>query len=68
MMDNDQVELAAKDVFILMDVPKPDHLDIENKRRVTRDSQDNESDSQTSLNSNEQMLIDVCNVFYFDTF
>lgn len=65
MMDNDQVELAAKDVFVLMDVPEPAHLDVENKRQVTRDSQDNENESKISLSSNERMLVEVCNVFLF---
>lgn len=67
MMDNNQVELAAKDVFVLMDVHKPNLLDLENKYPVTYGLKDDENSSKISLDSSEQAIIDVCNVFCFDT-
>lgn len=67
MMNNDRIEFAAKDIFVLLDVPTPNNLDVDNKWRIRNDSQNDENFSQFSSDSGKNVLFDVCNVFYFNT-
>lgn len=65
MMADEQIELASKDVFVLLDVPESKNLDIRNKWQNQNDSKNDDNDSLFSLDNDEKFSCNVCNISYY---
>lgn len=60
-MANEPFELAAKDVFVLLDVPVPENLETDSKWLEQGDTKDDDDESHFSLDIDDKVQINVSN-------
>lgn len=67
-MADEQVELASKDVFVLLGVSVPENLDIGTKRPEQGDTKDIENESVFTLDEDDKVhfmvMSDVINYYF----
>lgn len=61
-MADEPVELAAKDVFVLLGVPVPENLETGSKWQEQGDTKDDDDESHFSLDEDDKVQINVSNI------